>query len=129
MHRLKMRNWQERQAGAMHEMSLCEGIVQILEEQATQQNFSRVRTVWLEVGAFSGVEKEAMLFSFDVVCRGTLAEGAKLEIIELPARAWCMQCAETVEIEERYDPCPKCGGYQLQVVEGEELRIRELEVD
>ena len=113
----------------MHEMSLCEGILQILEEQARSQDFRQVKTVCLEIGALAGVEAEAMRFSFEVVSRGTLADGARLEIRELPGEAWCMQCAAPVAVARRYDSCPRCGGHQLQVTGGEEMRIKELEVD
>ena len=113
----------------MHEMSLCEGILQILEDNAKTQGFKQVKTVWLEIGVLSGVEPEAMLFSFDAVTRGTLADHATLEIIELPGQAWCMQCAANVEVKQRFDECPTCGSYQLQVVGGEEMKIKELEVE
>jgi hydrogenase nickel incorporation protein HypA/HybF len=113
----------------MHEMSLCEGIVQVLEEQARIQSYHKVKTVRLEIGALAGVEIAAMEFGFDVVCRGTIAEGSRLEIVRVPGTAWCMSCAETVEIPARLEPCPKCGGFQLQVTGGEEMRIIELEVE
>lgn len=113
----------------MHEMSLCEGVLQVLEEQAKTQGFQRVKTVWLEIGGLAGVEVEAMRFGFDVVVRNSLAEGACLEIIRVPGQAWCTTCAETVEITQRYDECPRCGGYQLQVTGGDQMRIKELEVE
>lgn len=113
----------------MHEMSLCEGVLQVLEQNARTQGYARVKTVWLEIGALSGVEPEAMRFSFDVVVKDTLADGAALEIVETPAEAWCMQCASTVIVKQRFDACPDCGSYQLQVTAGDEMRIRELEVE
>ena len=113
----------------MHELSLCEGILQILEEHAQTQGFKRVIAVYLEIGALSGVEPEAMKFSFDVVVQGTLADKARLEIIEIPGQAWCMQCATQVEIQQRFAACPNCASYQLQVVGGEQMRIKELEVE
>lgn len=113
----------------MHEMSLCEGVLRVLQEQAVSQGYSRVKGVWLEIGALSGVEPEAMAFSFDAVMRGSLADGARLEIIHLPGVAWCMQCAKTVEVGARYEACPDCGSYQLQVTGGDEMRIKELEVE
>jgi len=113
----------------MHEMSICEGIVQVLEQSAAVQGFERVKSVWLEIGRFAGVERSALEFSFDVVTRGTLAESATLNIIDIPADAWCMPCAEPVDVMERFDPCPKCGSHQLQISGGEELRIKELEVE
>ncbi len=61
--------------------------------------------------------------------RGSLAEGARLEIIQLPGEAWCMQCAKSVEVKQRFDQCPDCGGYQLQVTGGDQMQIKELEVE
>ncbi|WP_372885504.1 hydrogenase maturation nickel metallochaperone HypA [Shimia sp.] len=113
----------------MHEMSICESIVQIIEQQAAAQSFSRVSRVWLEIGPLAGVELEALRFSFDVVTRGGVAAGAALEVIELPVTGWCMPCAKSVAVTQRYDPCPDCGSYQIQITGGEELRIKEMEVD
>ena len=110
-------------------MSLCESILQVIEQSAVEQGYSRVKTVWLEIGQLSGVELEAMRFGFEVVTRGSLADGARLEIVELPGQAWCMKCAKTVRVAQRFDECPACGSYQLQVTGGEEMRIKELEVD
>lgn len=113
----------------MHEMSLCESILKVLEEQARAQDYTRVKVVRLEIGALAGVEPEAMRFGFDVVKKGTLADQAVLEIIEVPGTAWCMPCGRTVAVQQRFDACPHCGGYQLQVTGGEELQIKELEVE
>ena len=113
----------------MHEMSLCEGILQILEDNAKSQGFERVKTVWLEIGTLSSVEPEAMRFSFDVVTKGTLADHSRLEIIKVQGEAWCMQCSKRVPVKQRFDACPDCGGFQLQVTGGEEMKIKELEVE
>ncbi|MES9994070.1 MAG: hydrogenase maturation nickel metallochaperone HypA [Candidatus Thiodiazotropha sp.] len=113
----------------MHEMSLCEGVLRLLEEHAVSQGFQRVKRVWLEIGALSGVEPEAMRFSFDAVMKESLADGAQLEIIDLPGEAWCMQCSKPVQLAARYQACPECGSYQLQVTGGDEMRVKELEVE
>jgi hydrogenase nickel incorporation protein HypA/HybF len=112
----------------MHEMSLAEGVLQLIEDAARQQNFDKVVTVWLEIGQLSGVEVEAMKFCFDAVTRDGVAAGARLEIIALPGTGWCMACAQTVAMSEVFGECPKCGGYQLQVTGGTEMRVKELEV-
>jgi len=57
-----------------------------------------------------------------------VVEGAKLEIIEIPGRARCPACARDVQVEARYDDCPACGYYPLEIIAGEEMRIKELEV-
>jgi hydrogenase nickel incorporation protein HypA/HybF len=113
----------------VHEMSLAEGVLQVIEDAALKQGFSRVRTVWLEIGQLAAVEVEAMRFCFDAVTRGSLAEGSQLEIIATPGSAWCMQCSASVTVPALYDPCPQCGSHQLQVTGGNEMRVKELEVD
>ncbi|WP_095590898.1 hydrogenase maturation nickel metallochaperone HypA [Actibacterium ureilyticum] len=112
----------------MHEMSLCEGIRQVIEDQARTHKIKAVRRVRLEIGRFSGVEKPALEFAFDVVMRGSVAEGAALEMIDLPGRAMCYDCAHEVEIADRLAPCPDCGGGKLMPVAGDEMRIKDLEV-
>ena len=109
-------------------MSLAEGVLQLIEDAARQQEFSRVSTVWLEIGQLAGVEVEAMRFCFDAVTRGSLAEGARLEIIATPGSGWCMQCSQTVALTEVFGACPQCGRHQVQVTGGTEMRVKELEV-
>lgn len=113
----------------MHEMSLVAGVMRILDDTARAQDFTRVRAVVLEIGGLSHVDPEAMRFAFEAQKPGTLAEGARLDIVRVPGRAWCMDCAEDKPLERRGDACPTCGGYKLTVTAGDDLRVRELEVD
>ncbi|MEZ5798352.1 MAG: hydrogenase maturation nickel metallochaperone HypA [Paracoccaceae bacterium] len=112
----------------MHEMSLAEGIRTIVHDQARAHGFQRVTVLRLEIGRFAGVEKPALEFAFDVVMRGSPAEGARLEMIDLPGKALCYDCAKTVEISDRLDPCPECGGGRLIPQGGDEMRIKDMEV-
>ncbi len=113
----------------MHEMSLAEGVLQIIEDAAQGQDFRRVKTVWLEIGQLAAVEVEAMRFCFDAVARDSVAQGARLEVIEIPGRAWCSRCAEAVKVESLFDLCPKCGSHRIQVTNGQEMRVKELDVE
>jgi hydrogenase nickel incorporation protein HypA/HybF len=113
----------------MHEMSLAEGVLQIIEDSARAQDFSRVKTVWLEIGQLSSVEPEAMRFCFDAVTRDSIADGARLEIVIVDGGGQCLNCGQTVKLGAVYDACPACGGYPVNPVSGTEMRIRELEVE
>jgi len=113
----------------MHELSLAEGVLQIVEDAARREGFGRVRAVWLEVGWLSSVEPEAMRFCFDVVTRHSVAEGARLEIVETPGAAWCRECSAPTTIAALGDACPRCGSYRLQITDGTEMRVKELEVE
>jgi hydrogenase nickel incorporation protein HypA/HybF len=109
-------------------MSLAEGMLEIVVDTARRSDAREVRTVWLELGALAQVEAHALRFCFDAVTRGSIAEGAALEIVTLPGEAWCMPCGERVPLPQLGDACPHCGSYQLQVVAGDQMRIREIAV-
>jgi hydrogenase nickel incorporation protein HypA/HybF len=113
----------------MHEMSLADGVLRVIEDSAKANRFSRVKTVWLEIGALSGVEVEAMRFCFDAVMKDTLADGARLEIVTPEGQGLCLACGKTVTIQQRYDPCPLCAGYPVKPTGGMEMRVKELEVE
>jgi hydrogenase nickel incorporation protein HypA/HybF len=113
----------------MHEMSLAEGIVQLVEDAARADGCTKVTAVWLEIGQLAAVEKESLRFCFDAVTHGSIAEGARLEIIVTPGQGWCMKCEGNVAVTALYDPCPVCGSYQIQVTGGSEMRVKEFEVE
>ncbi len=112
----------------MHEMSLAEGVLGVVQEAARAHAPCTVRLVRLEIGALAAVENGALRFAFEVVKRGSVAHSAQLDIVQLPGAAWCMQCCRSVHIDERGEPCPGCGSYQLQVTGGDQMRVKELEL-
>ncbi len=111
----------------MHEMSLAEGILQIVESQAADS--PKVHSVTLSVGELAGVELSSLKFCFDVVTRDTSAEGALLEIESVPGSAFCFDCLAQVPLSRRGEPCPQCGGYQLTVVGGDQMKVKSLEIE
>lgn len=113
----------------MHEMSLMESVLQIIEDAAKRQGFTRVRRVWLEIGQLSCVEPEALRFSFDAVMRDSIAHHAQLEIVEVTGQGRCEQCGSKVAVARRDEICPNCGSGVIAVTEGEQMRVKELEVE
>lgn len=113
----------------MHEMSLAEGVLRIVEDAAKTHGFQRVAAVRLEIGRLSAVEPEALRFCFDAVVKGSVAEGAALEIEEVPGIGWCLPCSKSVPVAALYDPCPECGSYQVQPTGGTEMRVKDLAVE
>lgn len=113
----------------MHELALARGVVEVIEEQAAAQRFRRVVRVRLVIGALSHVEPEALAFGFDAVSRGTAAEGAALVIDRPPGQAYCLDCEATVTVDERAAPCPRCAGWRLMITGGDDMRIKDLEVE
>lgn len=113
----------------MHEMALAESVLDLIEDCLLREGGQQIKTVRLEIGKLAAVEPEAMRFCFDAVARGTVAEGAVLDIIEHEGRAWCFDCNREVPLAARHDPCTACGGFRLQVAEGVAMRVKELEIE
>ncbi|CAH1192246.1 Hydrogenase maturation factor HypA [Candidatus Nitrotoga sp. BS] len=113
----------------MHEMSLAENVLQIIEDTAHKQGYTRVKTVWLEIGQLACVEQASMRFCFDLVMRDSIAHEARLEITDTAGQGRCAQCSIEMPIAALYEACPKCGSYEIQVTGGDEMRVKELEVE
>ncbi len=111
----------------MHEMALAESVLGIVEKGARSAGLRSVTAVRLEIGSLAAVEPEALRFCFGAVVKGSVADGARLDILELPATAWCMRCCRSVQVASRAADCPACGSSQLQVSGGDDLRVKELE--
>jgi hydrogenase nickel incorporation protein HypA/HybF len=112
----------------MHELGITSNVIAICAAKAAEQSgATRVTHVILEVGRLAAVMPEALRFCFDCCAMGTPVEGAALEIIEIAGRARCRDCGGEQTVTQLFGQCP-CGGVDLEVVAGEELRIRQIEV-
>ena len=112
----------------MHELSLLENVLEILQDNAATQGFNQVKKVCLEIGRLSCVEPEALRFGFDQVMKNTLADHAELEIIQTDGAGICGQCGQLVQLETLHDPCAVCGSFEVSITQGNEMKIKELRV-
>lgn len=112
----------------MHEASLAGGVLQLVEQTAAREGFTRLLALRLEAGELSGIEVRALRFALEALAPGTLLDGAAIAIEQPPGQAWCMRCAVQVPLRQRGDACPRCGGWQLQPTAGTELRVLDMRV-
>ncbi len=110
----------------MHELSIAEAVVQIASRHADGR---RITKVHLKVGHLRQVVPSALAFSFELVAHGTPAEGAELEMQEVPAIGSCQGCGAESRLTEFPLQCRMCGGYDLQILKGEELFVESLELE
>ncbi len=108
----------------MHELGITQDILEIVLRHAETKKVTRVV---LEIGKLSAVLPDAVRFCFDICAKGTVVEGAELEIVETPGMASCRVCGCDVVLERPIASC-SCGSTDLEWRSGDELRIREMEV-
>lgn len=109
----------------MHELTITENIVAIASKQAAGAKVCRIT---LEIGQLSAVMPEAIRFCFDVCTHGTPLEGATLDILEPQGRGQCRDCGHLIDLDQPFGVCD-CGSTRLDILQGEELTIKELEID
>jgi len=107
----------------MHELSIATAVVDACAERAAGARVVRVR---LEIGRLSAVMPDAIRFCFDLCAKDTELEGAALEILDIPGRAVCRDCAAAIDLDLPIGRCA-CGG-ALRIVAGEELRVKDMEI-
>ena len=110
----------------MHEMAITEGIIELCLQHA---GVRRVRSIDVEIGDLSSVVPEAIEFCFEACSRDTLLEGATLNLFKIAGLGECLECGATFPMAELFEPCSTCGSNRVTIIAGEELRVREIEVD
>lgn len=109
----------------MHELSICQSIVDAVERHAAGRP---VRAVHLTVGALRQVVPDTLAFCWELVNEGTPLAGSELVVEHVPAAVRCLPCHRTQTLTELLLVCDVCGGSDLTVVAGEEFLITTLEL-
>ncbi len=98
-------------------------------DHARREKARVIHSITMEIGSLSGAIPEAVQFAFDVCTRGTMAEGARLDIRQIAGRGRCLDCGQETFMDFTTFACPQCGTFALETLQGKELRLVELEVD
>ena len=110
----------------MHELSLSSAVVNTVVKHAGGRP---VTSVHMRIGGLRQVVPETLAFYFELVARGTVCEGARLEQELIPARLGCRDCEREWEIDFPLFRCPTCGGAEVGVVSGEEFEVESIDVE
>lgn len=112
----------------MHEFGVMSYLLQAVTEKAQEVGARRVLAINLVVGDRASLVDDAMLFYFEMMTPGTVAEGAHLNMRRIPTRFSCSLCDMT------YEPgldfcCPTCGRVGQLTDEGSEFLIESIEIE
>jgi len=112
----------------MHELSIVMGIVDIASDQAQKAGAAAIEEIELDIGTLSTIEMNAFEFAWQQGVKDTVLEKATRKINRIRGKGKCMDCNASFPLEQLYDPCPVCGEYLIDIIEGKELRVRSLVV-
>jgi len=112
----------------VHEMTICQGLIDQVGRIAREQGASRVDNIVLSIGPLSGIEPQLLSRAFDIACLETIAEDAELEIETGPVVVECRCCGAIGEARINRLKCPSCGDWQVNLKQGDELLLLRLEI-
>lgn len=111
----------------MHELSICQALIDEVQRLARKHGARRVLSVELAVGPLSGVEPQLLERAYPIAAAGTLAADAELRIRREPVRVRCRECGAEGEVPSNRLCCVACDGWRVQVTAGEALLLRRIE--
>lgn len=113
----------------MHELSVAQNIIEIVEGSAKQQGAAYVTVVEIEVGAISGVIPDNLEFAWEIAVKDTMLDKSTLKIDFIAAQARCLNCATEFVMDDIYGICPVCNSTQYDIIHGKELRVKSIHIE
>lgn len=112
----------------MHELSLCQNLIDQLSELVSRHGAISVARVEVEVGALSGVEGALLANAFGMARLATVAEQAELVTRYVAPRVRCRQCQGEAETPPNNLSCPACNSLDTDLIQGQALILARVEL-
>ena len=113
----------------MHELAICEGIINIINSEAKDKGFKKVLEIELSVGEYSGIVMECVREFFPIAAKGSPAENAELKLNTIEARFQCLDCGYEGPVNRHDACCPKCKSWALKMTRGREFYVEQIKVE
>jgi len=113
----------------MHELAITESLIDLIRHEAKEKGFQRVLGISLRVGEYSGLVPTCIEEFFPIAAKGSIAEGAALEIQTVPGAFRCLDCGYEGGIARRAACCPACGSRLIRMTAGREFFVESLRVE
>jgi hydrogenase nickel incorporation protein HypA/HybF len=113
----------------MHELSVTESILEISLRHANKVNAIRITNLYLVIGQLASIIDDSVQFYWDIISKGTLAEGAMLHFRRIPIKLVCSECDHQYTPENEGFSCPNCNSNQVKITAGEEFYMEAIDVE
>ncbi len=113
----------------MHELSITQGILSIVLEQAKTAQANKITKINLTIGELSGIVDECVQFYFGLLSKDTIAAEASLCFHRPPTKLRCRNCATTFSPDKLDWACPNCRAQKIEIISGRECYVESIEVE
>ena len=114
---------------SLHELFVSQSILQLALEHAERASAVRINAIELSIGGLSSILDDSVAFHWDIISRGTIAEGAELHFNRIPAKVYCRECDKEYTLNDNLLLCPICGSNHITPTAGTEFLLQSIEVE
>lgn len=107
----------------MHEVSICQSIVNTIQEQFEGEQLPNIREVHLKVGVLSCVQTQILEHIFKYIIIDSPFKDAVLYTENVDVLAECENCSQSFKVKNYQFICPECNTPTSKIIEGKELEI------
>lgn len=113
----------------MHELSICQALIEQVIQIADEHHALRVTDIYLTIGPLSGVEPHLLEQAFPFAAVDTVAQNARLVIDKSPVRVYCSSCGKKSIVAANKLLCGECGTWQTELIGGDEMILQRVELE
>lgn len=113
----------------MHEYSIVQSLIDSCEENVKANDASKVTKLVVKIGVMSGVEPDLLQTAFDTFKEATVCEEAEMIMNIQKIKIFCNSCSSETELEKNEFLCPKCESSDLNILDGEDMFLMQLELE
>jgi len=113
----------------VHELSVTESMLSVVLRHAETNKATEVTAINMVLGDMSTVMEDSVRFYFEILGKGTIAEGAKLNFKRTKLIARCPVCGKEFEVVEYNFRCPDCEGVESEIISGREFQVESIEIN
>jgi hydrogenase nickel incorporation protein HypA/HybF len=111
----------------VHELSICGSIADIVTRHAAGR---AVKVINVRAGELRQIVPDTLVYCWELVSADTSLAGSRISVESVPARIRCRSCEHVTEVGAvPVLVCAGCGGFDAEVVSGEEFLITSLELE
>ncbi len=113
----------------MHEAGIAQYLVEVAAQHLERVPHGPVRRLNVRIGEMAGVNPDSLDFAFECFSKGTVVEGARLEVERVPLAVDCDACGRRSPVQDYVFRCGACGAEAVRVATGREMQFVSIDAD
>jgi hydrogenase nickel incorporation protein HypA/HybF len=107
----------------MHEVSVMQNLLEIVMATAEREDAETIDVIHLRIGEMAGINFASLEFAFEILSKGTKAEGGRLEYDRVALKGRCSGCSSEFHPVDLVFRCPECGAGRVDIIAGREMEV------